>query len=560
MDGQGAHPTEFKPRGVNERINPMVAQELNVNSLRRIDSACDHFEEAWRRDQQPRVEDYLEDCPSEARPKLLESLLKLQQELILKQYERRSTSSFQSPSASNPTSESHRSQPKPAPVTAEDNAPDKTMAWSPRVLLRVISGPHLGDEFVYEEHNTLLVGRSHQAQLQLTDDPHFSRNHFRLEVKPPTCYLMDLHSRNGTYVNGERVSERFLQDGDIISGGKTKLEVSISEPEGLVGAIRGDFVSSSPKPGPSVPIPNVPKVGSVSAKTKSLPVIKTVPSSQPTSVAIEVAGYQIYEQIGRGDLGTVYRATRLATGELCALKVMASAAATDEKSVQTFLREASVLAQLQHPHIVRMIEMGSSGSVLYFSTEYVDSISWDRLVARCSIDKKIRTACALVSQVLGALEYAHARSMVHRDVKPANILFVKTDAKVSARLADFGLAKQYTNAGMSQVTREGDVIGSLPFMSPEQFINSRDAKPACDIYSLGATLYWMLTGYEPILLENHPCKFLAILEDPPVPIQKYCPEIPVALSQVIHRALEKTPEKRFHSAGEMRQHLRAFLK
>ena len=531
----------------------MADQELNANLLRRIDLACDQFEQAWQNDQQPRVEDYLANCPAAERTGLLEALMKLQQQLILQQFERRPAAASKV-AKSDPITEPNP-PPKSSSGSVRDDSAEQTIAWSTRVNLRVVSGPHEGDEFGYEEHNTLLVGRSPLAQLQLREDPHFSRNHFRLEVKPPTCYLMDLHSRNGTFVNGDRVTERFLQDGDIISGGKTKILVSIDEPESPGGPIRGTFIPQSTKQGPVTPPPQV-----VKERTQVLPSIVSSPSSQPAVASSSIGGYQIHEQIGTGDLGTVYRATRLATGEVCALKVMESSAATDEKSVQTFLREASVLRQLQHAHIVKLIEMGSSGSVLYLSTEYVDSISWDRLVARCSIEKKIRTACALVSKILGALEYAHARSMVHRDVKPANILLSRTDAKVSAKLADFGLAKQYTNAGMSQVTREGDVIGSLPYMSPEQFINSRDAKPSCDIYSLGASLYWLLTGHEPIRLENHPCKFLAILEDPPVPIQSYCPQIPDDLAQIIHRSLEKTPEKRFQSASEMRQQLRAFLK
>jgi serine/threonine-protein kinase len=163
-------------------------------------------------------------------------------------------------------------------------------------------------------------------------------------------------------------------------------------------------------------------------------------------------------------------------------------------------------------------------------------------------------------QILSALEYAHARSLVHRDVKPGNILISKKDDKLVAKLADFGLAKQYTTAGMSQVTREGDVLGSLPFMSPDQFLNSREARPTCDIYSAGATLYWMLTGREPIPLEGHPCKFLAILESPPTPIREVNPAIPEGLANIVHRALEKTAEARFASAAEMRQQLRAFMR
>lgn len=160
--------------------------------------------------------------------------------------------------------------------------------------------------------------------------------------------------------------------------------------------------------------------------------------------------------------------------------------------------------------------------------------------------------------VLSAIEHAHSQSTVHRDVKPSNSLFTRSEGKLSAKLADFGLAKQYTTAGMSQVTRDGDVIGSLPFMSPDQFLNSREARPTCDIYSPGATLYWLLTGAEPIPLDSHPCKFLAILESPPTPIQKHNPAIPKDLAKVVHKALEKLPERRFSSAAEFGRKLKAF--
>lgn len=534
---------------------------LSVDFLRRIDEACDDFEEQWRQGKQPRLEDYLRRIESAVRPQLLEALQKLQQELILEQLDDNPPMAMQAgaPSAAViPAVTAKPSQARPTP----DESCDKTLDWdAARVILRVIAGPHQGLEFLYEEHDTLLVGRGSQAQLRLKDDRHFSRNHFRLEVNPPNCYLMDLHSRNGTFVNGDRVSDRFLKDGDIVSGGRTQLKVSIESSHCPVGRVLA-------------PTPQIAKVSNAGAPrskvappaadhqrpnaTRDLATPKASPVSDQESVHIN--GYQIHEQIGAGDLGKMYRATRLATGEQCALKVISPAARSDEKAIQSFLREASILNQLQHPNIVRMIEMGASGTELFLSTEFLETLEWLKLSARWSPAQRTRIACGLMVQILGALEYAHARSLVHRDVKPGNILIYRADGKLAAKLADFGLAKQYTTAGMSQMTREGDVIGSLPFMSPEQFINSREAKPTCDIYSAGATLYWMLTGQQPIVLANHPCKFLAILEDPPVPLRQRCPEIPLGLSQLVHRALEKTPEKRFASAAEMRQQLRAFAK
>lgn len=529
-------------------MDQVMGHEFSVKALRRIDVACDSFEDAWRSGAQPRIEDYLLRCEVPERPRLLESLQKLQQELILTQLTGRSPSGARQPTPPVSYGRSSMSQPIAQP--------EETVDWDgPRVSLRVIEGPHRGEEFMYDEHNTLLVGRSLQAQLRLKDDPHFSRHHFRLELNPPTCYLMDLRSRNGTMVNGERVSERFLQDGDVVSGGRTKIAVSIQQPGmNAIPPRRPAAVARPTKPvaAPRRPASSPPEVVFANAAPAD--------DGADLSEEVQIGGYRIHEQIGDGDLGTVYRATRLSSGEVCALKVIAAAEKTDEKAVQTFLREASILNQLDHPYIVRMIEMGAAGSDLFLSTEFVDAIPWSKLVANSSTAQRIRIACGLMSQILSALDYAHSRSMVHRDVKPGNILISRTNGKLTAKLADFGLAKQYANAGMSQVTRAGDVIGSLPYMSPEQFINSREARPACDLYSAGATLYWMLTGHDPIELENHPCKFLAILEDAPVPIQQHCPEIPAALAHLVHRALEKTPEKRFQSAAEMRQQLRAFIK
>lgn len=515
--------------------------KISLATLRRIDQACDQFEEAWRAGENPRLETFLTECEVHERTRLLESLQKLQQELILSQLQRKSNADTQQLEVDpQPVV-----QTAPARVRHDDvffkEVPARVVNSSnSKVLLKVIAGPHEGEQFDFEGHDTLLVGRSTQAKLQLRDDPHFSRHHCRLEIKPPTCYLMDLHSRNGTYVNGERISERFLEDGDIISGGRTKMIVSISNPD------------ASTVDRPTFPLPAGQKRSSREG---------TDGQSKPQKKsAFSVPGYEIHEQLGEGDLGVVFRAERLSVREPCALKVLMPEAQSDEKSIKEFLREATVLSQLQHPHIVRFLEMGAAGDTIFLATEYVDSIPWSRIVTKNLPEKRIRLACGLMCQILSGLQYAHSRSLVHRDVKPSNILILKKEGKLIAKLSDFGLAKQYTMAGMSQITRDGDVLGSLPYMSPDQFSNSREARPTCDIYSAGATLYWLLTGHEPIRMDSHPCKFLAILEAEPTPIQKYNPDVPDGLAHVVHCALEKTAEKRFTSAAEMRERLKKFAR
>jgi pSer/pThr/pTyr-binding forkhead associated (FHA) protein len=519
-------------------MNDTAQGQLAVHVLRRIDTACDNFEEAWRSGRQPRIEDYLPSFEVAECQQLIDSLQRLQQELILAKLP--PTRSRPSTLAC-PVVDVDPAPEQSAPAMPSPADPDSTPGESGslvQVTLRVIAGPHSGQQFTYTEYNTLFAGRLTKAQLRLENDLHFSRHHFRLEVNPPTCYLMDLSSRNGTFVNGERVTDCFLKDGDIISGGKTKLEVAVVD---VSPASRAECIppeSAAALSGSKLPNP-------------------APPEEEPS---IQIPGYQIHEQLGEGDLGIVYRATRMAPGETCALKVITPEAQMDERAIQTFLREATILRQLQHPNIVKLLELGSSGQRLYLATEYVEAEDWTKLTENCSTEKRIQLACGLMSQILGALEYAHSRSFVHRDVKPGNVLITRNGGKLTAKLADLGLAKQYTTAGMSQVTRDGDVIGSLPFISPDQFLNSREARPTCDIYSAGATLYWMLSGHEPILLDDHPCKFLAILENPPVPLEKHLPQIPVALAQLVHRTLEKTPERRFASAAEMRRHLREFAR
>jgi serine/threonine-protein kinase len=271
-----------------------------------------------------------------------------------------------------------------------------------------------------------------------------------------------------------------------------------------------------------------------------------------------IPGYCLNAKREETEFGAVYDAVHTATARPCLVKVIsAEGSEQGDRAAKVFLREIEVLKQIQHPSIVRLLDAGRDRSLLYFVTEHIVPLNWSKLVAGYTPATRIRIACGLMRQILGALQHAHARSFVHRDVKPSNVLLTRAGGKLWAKLADFGVAKRYTDAGLSQMTREGDVVGSLPFMAPDQFINSRDAAPACDIYSAGATLYWMLTGQEPIPLDRHPCKFLAILEEAPVPLKERLADASEQLCAIVHRALEKDPQRRFKSAGEFQFQLKS---
>jgi serine/threonine-protein kinase len=386
-----------------------------------------------------------------------------------------------------------------------------------RVALEVIAGPHRGARFTFDRHETFLVGRAPAANLQLLDDPYFSRHHFLLEVNPPSCYLRDLGSCNGTLVNGRQVRDCHLQDGDVISGGRTQIRFA---------------VHSGPEP---------------EAVAAPAPLDRAAPQQVP--------GYEILKELGRGGMGVVYLARRHGTSTNCALKVVVPELAAREQVMQRFLREVNVLSRLDHPRIVRFQEMGTFGGQFYFAMDYVETVNLRGVLAAYPEPTRVAALCGLVCHVLEGLAYAHARGFVHRDVKPANVLVSGPAPKLRARLADFGLAKNFENAGFSAMTREGQVVGTLAFMPPEQVVNARGAQPAVDLYAAGATLYYLLGHRYPYDFGRGKDQLAVILEDPPVPLTRHCPALPAGLAEVVERCLAKDPRDRFATAEDLRQAL-----
>ena len=565
-----------------------------METLRRIDAACDQFEAAWTSGREPRIEDFLALFRSEEHPALLKALQDLERELIERQAARQEqreaaagrVHALTSPTVSSATAAADRrgaspaSAPPPAPSSTSamtfqpdtEGLEDATAVWNgTSVKISVVSGPHAGIAFECGQHSTLMVGRSEHAQLRLKDDPNISRHHMRFEINPPQCYVMDLGSVNGVRVNGERVQGTFVRHGDVIAAGKnTRLEISIS--------------TIHPVAPPSVPSPPRKRSPASARRAEAAPRQVPPPVPQPSpphtppsitpvpqarTAGLTIPGYHLTGGKTETDQGTLYDAVQIASAKPCVVKVLpmqpadgggvASGGLNRERATRAFLREVEVLKQLQHPNIVRLMDVGEVSGLLYFVTEQFAPLDWTDLAAKYSPETRIRVACGLMRQVLNALQYAHARSFVHRDVKPANVLLTRVDGKLRAKLADFGVAKRYTDAGLSHMTRDGDVIGSLQFMAPDQFINSREATPACDIYSAGATLYWMLTGQEPIPLDGHGCKFLAILEQAPVPLKSRMPEASDTVAAIIHRSLDKDPQRRFRSADEFQVQLKSAI-
>jgi eukaryotic-like serine/threonine-protein kinase len=402
-----------------------------------------------------------------------------------------------------------------------------------KVTLTVIEGPHQGSAFEFLEHDAFLVGRSPEVQFRLPlRDKTLSRVHFLVEVNPPSCRLMDMASTNGVRVNGKKVHTADLRDGDQIQAGETVLAFAVEDDE--VTEFQG-------KPGSEEPDP-------AGVATKDWPEAPAFP------------GYRVDRTLGEGGMGVVYLARRELDDAPVALKAIKPAIAASESVLGRFLREASILRKLEHPHIVRFLDIGFAGGRLYFAMEYVEGKSLAEVLKERG-PLSIPAATGLICQVLKALSHAHALGFVHRDIKPANLLKTKVEGKSTAKLADFGLARVYQESSLSGLSVTGQMGGTFAYMPPEQITHFREAKPPADIYAIGATLYTLLTGRTIFDFKGRPEQQVTrILFDPPTPIQAHRPEVPDALAEIIHRALAKAPADRFADANAMKDALAPFAR
>ncbi|HJT76486.1 MAG TPA: serine/threonine-protein kinase, partial [Gemmataceae bacterium] len=274
-------------------------------------------------------------------------------------------------------------------------------------------------------------------------------------------------------------------------------------------------------------------------------------SGQPQSIP----GYRIARQLGRGGMGVVWLALRPSDGGRVALKTITPAVSGGDEVVQRFLREAEILRQLRHPHIVAFHEMGEADDRLYFAMEYVPGTDAGRHLAR-SGPLPVARAVAWVCQALAALAYAHDKGFVHRDLKPANLLVGEEGGREAVKLADFGLARVYQASRLSGLTMTKQMGGTVAFMPPEQIINFREAKPPADQYGMAATLYNLLTNQYIYDLPRSAMEALAMmLQEDPVPIEDRRRDLPAGLVEAVHRGLARDPGDRFPDAEAMRQAL-----
>jgi len=369
------------------------------------------------------------------------------------------------------------------------------------LCLVVENGKSKGVQIEIPLNSEVVVGRDPKTGLRIPDVM-VSRQHFSVSLSGDGCFIKDMFSQNGTFVNEMRLEkETSLQVGDLIHVGETTLSLLEMEGKGLVGK--------------------------------------------------EIAGYRLLERVGRGGMGTVFRANQLSLGREVAFKVLSARLTEDRKFVSLFFKEARAAGALNHPNIVQVYDVGRSQGIYYFSMEFMPCGSVED---RLNQDGKIPWAEAvkIVRDAARGLQYAQRKSVVHRDIKPDNLMIAE-DATV--KIADLGLA--YRADESSSSPGEG-ILGTPHFISPEQ-AQGRTVDVRSDLYSLGATFFRMVTGQNAFPGRKVREIILAQIQDTARPVHELDPFIPREVSSIIQCMLEKNPDDRYQTPGELIEDLETVL-
>lgn len=414
--------------------------------------------------------------------------------------------------------------------------------------LSIHSGPDEGAVFVVAPQKRLRVGRGAECELSL-HDPSVSRLQFEICFENGRPVLLDSDSRWGTLVNGVKTVRHELQQDDLIRVGDTDLCWMLDSD--------GSATTMPPTRRPA----GVPIVGRSPDALLELPQGRRAarPVFRRTLdpallIGQTFSGYQIQFVEAKARTGVVFRAIDRDSQAVVALKLFWPELMHNSRAMDRFLRTIETMGPYRHSHLVALCDAGVTDGLCWTASEFVIGQSVKQMISQVGVAGMLdwQRVLRIAVDVAEALEFAASHQVVHRNITPTNILVRRSDGV--AKLGDLMLAKALESVEPGRVTRAGEILGDLPYLSPEQTIGERiDARS--DLYSLGATLYALLTGRPPCEGLTTSETVLKIQRQPPAPPTKYHLAIPALFEGLVMRLLAKRPEGRFVDATQLLKEL-----
>ena len=400
--------------------------------------------------------------------------------------------------------------------------------------LTIIAGPAVGTVYELVDGQILVIGRGADSDTTISDN-RMSRVHCRVIVDGDSTSVTDAGSSSGIFVGGKKVDEQVLQPGDILIAGRTQFRYDLGDEENISGA-----------------------EATISDLDVAAPA--ATPTASSSSSLVDLVGstihhYRVDEIIAKGNTGMVYLATDLKKDRVCALKVMPPTFASDDDQKAHFIRAMKTMMPIRHDHIVEIYSAGKEGVFCWVAMEYVEGISLAEVIHQVGVEGMLdwKEVWRVGVQVGRALHEASRHKVVHRNLTPVNILRRKVDR--ACLVGDMMLAKALEGTLAVQITKPSQLIGDVPFMSPERIQGQDNIDTRSDIYGLGATMYALLTGRPPSEGGSLPELVQNVREKEPAKPKEYQLSVDDLFQDMVMKMLAKNPDDRYDSPDQLLREL-----
>lgn len=410
-----------------------------------------------------------------------------------------------------------------------------------------LSGSAYGN-FILEPGDGFCIGRSLQSDLSV-DDLRVSRRHCRIVSEPHGVTVTDLQSANGTFLNGQRINKALLRSGDRLAVGNAELvvQVNASDPASLdrrytCVECRRELSLMTFAEGEVIQLDGDRFVCPQCREKQATPEFSLLELNLIKRLHQE--GFEVLEKLSISGVVPIYRARKTALDQLVALKALPLASSISRKKISRFAQEAKSQARLRHKNIVAIYDVRQARDLIYIVMELIEGETLLQMIERSHSRLAVKDAVRIGYQVARALAHAFDKGIVHRDVKPSNIMITPEG---EAKLIDFGLAKNLYEVTHG-ITADGETLGTMGYMAPEQVRTAKDADHRADVYGLGASLFHCLAGRPPFDGPNELALLAEIERGPPLDLLVGAPLNVVSL---LCRMMAPRPEERYASPHEL---------